>query len=115
VVINIYREVGKGLTRITRMEDAGTPVDVVEEERNLLIGKMSSSIRIKFLMFLVVVGAATVMSMDWLRNYNLGIIILMPIAFLVVIPFVVSKIIQFFGKTAEIALGTKKPKEPSMP
>ncbi|MFW9869456.1 MAG: hypothetical protein ACFFFO_07495 [Candidatus Thorarchaeota archaeon] len=98
VVVNLYREVSKGLKKINKMEEAGTPIGIVEDEKTLMIGGFSSSIRIKFLMFLVVVGATTVMSMDFLASWELGIIILLPVVFLVVIPFISSKIIQVFSK-----------------
>jgi hypothetical protein len=98
VVVNLYREVSKGLKKIAKMEEAGTPMGIVEDEKTTMVGRFSSSIRIKFLMFLVVVGAATVMSMDFLASWELGIIILLPVAFLVVIPFISSKIIQVFSR-----------------
>jgi hypothetical protein len=98
VVVNLYREVSKGLKKLTKMEDAGTPVSIVQDEKTSMVRRFSSSIRIKFLMFLVVVGATTVMSMDFLASWELGIIILLPVAFLVVIPFISSKIIQVFSK-----------------
>ncbi|MHA2221840.1 MAG: hypothetical protein ACXAAO_07250, partial [Candidatus Thorarchaeota archaeon] len=98
VVVNLYREVSKGLKKITKMEDAGTPSGIIDDEKTTMVGRFSSSIRIKFLMFLVVVGATTVMSMDFLASWELGIIILLPVAFLVIIPFISSKIIQVFSK-----------------
>jgi hypothetical protein len=98
VVVNLYREVSKGLKKIAKMEEAGTPVEIVEDEKTSMVSRFSSSIRIKFLMFLVVVGATTVMSMDFLASWELGIIILLPVAFLVVIPFISSKIIQLFSR-----------------
>jgi hypothetical protein len=73
------------------------------------VSGFSSSIRIKFLMFLVVVGATTVMSMDFLASWELGVIVLLPVAFLVVIPFVSSKIIQAFSKLSR----SKVPTAPS--
>jgi hypothetical protein len=98
VVVNLYREVSKGLKKITKMEEAGTPAGIVGDEKTTMVSRFSSSIRIKFLMFLVVVGATTVMSMDFLASWELGIIILLPVAFLVVIPFISSKIIQVFSR-----------------
>jgi hypothetical protein len=98
VVINLYREVSKGLKKIVKMEEAGTPDSIVEDEKTSMVSRFSSSIRIKFLMFLVVVGATTVMSMDFLASWELGVIVLLPVAFLVVIPFISSKIIQVFSK-----------------
>ncbi len=98
VVVNLYREVNKGLKKVVNMEEAGTPASVVEDEKKIMVGRFSSSIRIKFLMFLVVVGATTVMSMDFLASWELGVIVLLPVAFLVVIPFISSKIIQVFSR-----------------
>ncbi|MHA1741279.1 MAG: hypothetical protein ACTSVD_04205, partial [Candidatus Thorarchaeota archaeon] len=57
VVVNLYREISKGLRRIGQMRSAGTPPSVVEEERQLLIQRIGTSIRTRFLMFLIVVGA----------------------------------------------------------
>jgi hypothetical protein len=85
------------------MEEAGTPRNIVEEEKISMINRFSSSIRIKFLMFLVVVGATTVMSMDFLQSFQLAIIVLMPVLFLVVIPFLASKIIQVLGRISRVA------------
>jgi hypothetical protein len=98
VVVNHYREVSKGIKKITKMEEAGTPDGIVEDERTSMVSKFSSSIRVKFLMFLVVVGATTVMSMDFLASWELGVIVLLPVAFLVVIPFISSKIIHIFSR-----------------
>ncbi|MBN2229154.1 MAG: hypothetical protein JW779_06130 [Candidatus Thorarchaeota archaeon] len=100
VVVNLYREVSKGLKRIEKMKDADTPTSIIQDERDTLVSRFSSSIRIKFLMFLVVVGAAAVTTMDFLQSYELGVIVLMPIAFLVVIPFISSKIVQVIDRAS---------------
>ena len=84
--------------KVLRMEEAGTPRRIVEDEKISMINRFSSSIRLKFLMFLVVVGATTVMSMEFLQSFQLAIIVLMPVLFLVVIPFIASKIIQVLGR-----------------
>jgi hypothetical protein len=107
VVFNLYREASKGVKRIDHMIASGTPMNIVEEEKELMAGKFASSIRVKFLMFLVVIAATTVMSMDWLRSYSLGIIVLMPIVFIVVIPFLTSKVIQFFSKASGVVTRKK--------
>ncbi|MFW9815760.1 MAG: hypothetical protein ACFFEW_07515 [Candidatus Thorarchaeota archaeon] len=111
VVVNLYREVSKGLKKLTKMEEAGTPESIVQDEKTSMVRRFSSSIRIKFLMFLVVVGATTVMSMDFLASWELGIIILLPVAFLVVIPFISSKIIQVLSKMSKGKIPTA-PVEP---
>jgi hypothetical protein len=94
VVISFYREIRKGLTRIDNMLKAGTPKEVVDEEQALLIGRTGSSIRIKFLMFLMILGATTIMQLEFLRNYSMAAIVLIPIVFLVLIPFISSRIVK---------------------
>ncbi|MFW9849837.1 MAG: hypothetical protein ACFFF4_11895 [Candidatus Thorarchaeota archaeon] len=98
VVFNVYRELGQGIKKLDKMEVAGTPQDVLEDERSLLIERASSSIRLKFLLFLVVVGGATVLSLDFiLSQYSILLIVLIPVLFLVIIPFISSKVMQTFG------------------
>ncbi len=95
VVISFYREIRKGLNRIDSMISSGTPKNVVDEEQALLIGRTGSSIRIKFLMFLLILGATTVMQLDFiLKNYSIAAIVLIPVVFLVLIPFVSSRIVR---------------------
>ena len=102
VVVNLYREVSKGIQKISRMEEARTPRKIIEDEKLSMVSRFSSSIRIKFLMFLVVVGATTVMAMDFLQSFQLAIIVLMPVLFLVVIPFLASKIIQILSRVSQV-------------
>ncbi len=102
VVVNLYREVSKGIQKIGRMEEARTPRKIIEDEKLSMVSRFSSSIRIKFLMFLVVVGATTVMAMDFLQSFQLAIIVLMPVLFLVVIPFLASKIIQILSRVSRV-------------
>ncbi|MHA1907427.1 MAG: hypothetical protein ACW98Y_09050, partial [Candidatus Thorarchaeota archaeon] len=98
VVFNVYRELSQGVKKLDKMEEAGTPQDVMTDERTLLVSKASSSIRIKFLLFLVVVGGATVLSLDFiLSQYSILLIVLIPVLFLVIIPFVSSKVLQALG------------------
>ncbi len=104
VVVNLYREVSNGLKKLKKMEDAHTPESVMEDERDTMMNRYSSSIRIKFLMFLVVVGAAAVTTMDFLQSYDIGVIVLMPVAFLVVIPFISSKIVKVFNQATSIRI-----------
>jgi hypothetical protein len=44
--------------------------------------------------------------MDFLQSYELGVIVLMPVAFLVVIPFISSKIVKVLNQASRI--GKKK-------
>ena len=94
VVVNLYREIRNSLTRLERMAGAGTPPAVVAEERLQLVGRLGSSIRIKFFMFLVILAGTTVMTMEFLRSYSLGVIVLMPVVFLILIPYVSSKMLK---------------------
>lgn len=105
VVVNLYREVSKGLKKLKKMEDANTPASILKDERDTMVNRYSSSIRIKFMMFLIVVGAAAATTMNFLQSYELGIIVLMPIAFLVVIPFISSKIVKGINKATSITIG----------
>jgi hypothetical protein len=91
VVVNLYREIRSGLSRVKEMAVLGTPPIVVEQECVDLVEKMGSSIRMKFFMFLVVLAGTTVLTMDFLRSYSLGVIVLMPVVFLLVIPYATSK------------------------
>ncbi len=91
VVVNLYREISKGLARIREMAVLGTPPIVVEQECVDLVEKLGSSIRTKFFMFLVVLAGTSVLTMDFLKSYSLGVIVLMPVVFLVVVPYVSSK------------------------
>ncbi|MFW9976160.1 MAG: hypothetical protein ACFFDQ_12890, partial [Candidatus Thorarchaeota archaeon] len=91
VVVNLYREISKGLYRIKEMAVLGTPPIVVEQECIDLVEKLGSSIRTKFFMFLVVLAGTSVLTMDFLKSYSLGVIVLMPVVFLVVVPYVSSK------------------------
>jgi hypothetical protein len=104
VVVNLYREVSTGLKKLRKMEDANTPASILEDERETMVSRYSSSIRIKFLMFLVVVGAAAVTTMDFLQSYQLGVIVLMPVAFLVVIPFISSKIVKVINQATNVKI-----------
>ena len=91
VVVNLYREIRSGLTRLNEMAVLGTPPIVVEQECVDLVEKMGSSIRVKFFMFLVVLAGTTVLTMDFLRSYSLGVLVLLPVMFLLVIPYATSK------------------------
>jgi hypothetical protein len=108
VVVNLYREVSNGLKKLKKMQDANTPPEIIEDEKETMVNRYSSSIRIKFLMFLVVVGAAAVTTMDFLQSYELGVIVLMPVAFLVVIPFISSKIVQAINRASKVTIKKSK-------
>ncbi|MDF1538299.1 MAG: hypothetical protein P1Q69_05305, partial [Candidatus Thorarchaeota archaeon] len=98
VVLNVYRETSQGIKKLDRMIASNTPEDVLQAERTMMVQKASSSIRIKFLLFLVVVGGATVLSIDFIiSQYSILLIVLIPVLFLVVIPFISSKVLQALG------------------
>ncbi|MFX1483947.1 MAG: hypothetical protein ACFFCP_12270, partial [Promethearchaeota archaeon] len=100
VVVNLYREISKGLSRIREMAVLGTPPIVVEQECVDLVEKLGSSIRTKFFMFLVVLAGTSVLTMDFLKSYSLGVIVLMPVVFLVVVPYVSSKMAKGITKVS---------------
>jgi hypothetical protein len=100
VVLNLYREVRKGISRLNEMAVLGTPPIVVEQECADLVETLSSSIRMKFFMFLVVLAGTTVLTMDFLRSYSLGVIVLMPVVFLLVIPYASSKVAKGLSRAS---------------
>jgi len=101
VVVNLYREISKGLFRIKEMAVLGTPPIVVEQECIDLVEKLGSSIRTKFFMFLVVLAGTSVLTMDFLKSYSLGVIVLMPVVFLVVVPYLSSKMAKGITKVSK--------------
>jgi hypothetical protein len=110
VVINHYKETRRGIEKINHMKLSGTPENIVEEERALLMEKSGSSIRTKFLMFLILVGATTVSTLDFIRSQELAVIILLPLVFLVAIPWFSSKIVKGIPKLA-LRMRRKKPEK----
>jgi hypothetical protein len=102
VVLNVYREIRKGLSRINEMAVLGTPPIVVEQECVDLVESLGSSIRMKFFMFLVVLAGTTVLTMDFLRSYSLGVIVLLPVVFLLVIPYASSKMAKGISRASEV-------------
>ena len=78
----------------------GTPPIVVEQECVDLVEKLGSSIRTKFFMFLVVLAGTSVLTMDFLKSYSLGVIVLMPVVFLVAVPYVSSKMAKGISKVS---------------
>jgi hypothetical protein len=100
VVVNLYREIRKGLSRINEMAVLGTPPIVVEQECVDLVENLGSSIRMKFFMFLVILAGTTVLTMDFLRSYSLGVIVLLPVVFLLVIPYASSKMAKGLSRAS---------------
>jgi hypothetical protein len=101
VVVNLYREISKGLSRIGEMAMLGTPPIVVEQECVDLVEKLGSSIRTKFFMFLVVLAGTSVLTMDFLKSYSLGVIVLMPVVFLIIVPYMSSKMAKGITKVSD--------------
>ncbi|MFW9864264.1 MAG: hypothetical protein ACFFET_18410, partial [Candidatus Thorarchaeota archaeon] len=110
VVVNLYREISKGLSRLNEMAVLGTPPIVVEQECVDLVENLGSSIRMKFFMFLVVLAGTTVLTMDFLRSYSLGVIVLLPVVFLLVIPYASSKMAKGLSR-ASGAMRTRRPEK----
>jgi hypothetical protein len=100
VVLNVYRDIRKGISRLGEMAVLGTPPIVVEQECADLVESLGSSIRMKFFMFLVVLAGTTVLTMDFLRSYSLGVIVLLPVVFLVVIPYTSSRMAKGLSRAS---------------
>jgi hypothetical protein len=113
VVLNLYREIRKGISRLGEMAVLGTPPIVIEQECADLVESLGSSIRMKFFMFLVVLAGTTVLTMDFLRSYSLGVIVLLPVVFLLVIPYTSSKMAKGISR-ASGAMRSKRDDERSL-
>ncbi|MFW9793378.1 MAG: hypothetical protein ACFFEE_03670, partial [Candidatus Thorarchaeota archaeon] len=100
VVLNVYRDIRKGIARLGEMAVLGTPPIVVEQECADLVESLGSSIRMKFFMFLVVLAGTTVLTMDFLRSYSLGVIVLLPVVFLIVIPYTSSRMAKGLSRAS---------------
>ena len=107
VVLNLYREIRRGISRLNEMAVLGTPPIVVEQECADLVETLGSSIRMKFFMFLVVLAGTTVLTMDFLRSYSLGVIVLMPVVFLLVIPYASSKMAKGLSRASGAMRGRR--------
>jgi hypothetical protein len=99
LVANIYLNSRRLKNRFREMRVGGTPEKVINEEKIIQLGKMSSSIRIKFFGFLVILGASLVSTTPLLQYYQLGVVVVLPLIFIVVIPYIVSKILGALGFT----------------
>ena len=102
LVANIYLNSRRWKNRFSEMRVGGTPEKVINEEKIIQLGKMSSSIRIKFFGFLVILGASLVSTTPLLQYYQLGVVVVLPLIFIVVIPYIVSKILGALGFTKKI-------------
>jgi len=100
IVINTYKEARRLMLRIGEMREQGTPREVLMQEKELNIGRLSNSIRIKFLVFLIVLGAAIVSSTKLLQFYQVGVIVIIPLIVIVVIPYIVSKMLNLLNIAA---------------
>lgn len=97
LAVNIYLNSRSWKKRFGEMRASGTPEKVISEEKLIQLGKMSSSIRIKFLGFLVILGASLVTTTPVPIFLQLGVFIVIPLVFVVIIPYIVSKVLSILG------------------
>ncbi|MGQ4834702.1 MAG: hypothetical protein ACP6IS_12525 [Candidatus Asgardarchaeia archaeon] len=95
---NIYLNSRRYKNRFAEMRAGGTPENVINDEKVIQLDRMSSSIRIKFFVFLAILGASLVSTASpLLQYYQLGLVVILPLVFIIVIPYVVSRILKFLG------------------
>ncbi|MCD6513441.1 MAG: hypothetical protein J7L07_00790 [Candidatus Odinarchaeota archaeon] len=98
LTINIYLNSRSLKNRFSEMRAGGTPEKVINEEKVIQLDKMSGSIRIKFFVFLAILGASIVTTATpLLQYYQLGVVVILPLIFIVVVPYVISKVLKALG------------------
>lgn len=99
VALNSFLNSRQLSKRIKEMRSGGTPEKVLNEEKIEQLGKISNYIRIRFFGFLVVLGISIVSTVPLLQYYQVGILIVLPLLFIVLVPYLVSKILGILGFT----------------
>jgi len=97
VALNSFLNSRQLSRRIKEMRSGGTPEKVLNKEKIEQLGKISNYIRIRFFAFLVLLGASIVSTVPLLRYYQLGVIVVLPLFFIVLVPYLVSKIMGILG------------------
>lgn len=96
IVINIYREAIRNRNRINQMREGGTPENVLLDEKEIIMERLSNSIRLKSFIFLVILGTSIVTTTNLLRYYQLGVVVLIPLVLIVIIPYITARILKIF-------------------
>ena len=99
VALNSFLNSRQLSKRIKEMRSGGTPEKVLNEEKIEQLSKISNYIRIRFFGFLVVLGISIVSTVPLLKYYQVGILIVLPLFFIVLVPYLVSKILGILGFT----------------
>ena len=98
LTFNIYLNSRRYKNRFAEMRAGGTPENVINDEKIIQLDRMSSSIRIKFFVFLAILGASLVSTASpLLQYYQLGLVVILPLIFIIVIPYIISRILKFLG------------------
>ncbi len=117
LAINIYLNSRRYIKRFSEMRSGGTPENVINDEKVIQLDRMSSSIRIKFLIFLGILGASIVSTATpLLQYYQLGVVVIIPLVVVVIIPYLISQLLKVLGiakrvtkKIAAPVMGTQGP------
>ena len=100
LIVNLYRDCGRTIRKIEFMRREETSEDVILMEKVSSLQKFSESIRIKFLIFLALIGAAIVSTAKILQYYTIGLVVVIPILLIVVVPYLVSRAVGILGRIA---------------
>ena len=98
LIVNLYRDCGRTIRKIEFMRKEETSEDVILMEKVSNLQKFSESIRIKFLIFLALIGAAIVSTAKILQYYTIGLVVVIPILLVVVVPYLVSRVVGVLGR-----------------
>ena len=101
IVVKLYRETLETLGKIKFMRYKETPEIVIINEKVDSINRMTNSMRIKFLMFLAIIGATVVSTTKLVQYYAIGLVVILPILIIVVIPYIALKLLSIVGKISK--------------
>ena len=97
IVINIYRESNKVVNKVKYMREHETAEQVITKEKEYNITKLTDSIRTKFLVFLVIIGATIITTTKLLQYYAIGLVVVIPMIIIFVIPYLASKALKILS------------------
>ena len=98
IIVKLYRETLETLGKIRFMRYRETPESIIINEKIDSLNKMTNSMRIKFLMFLAIIGATMVSTTKLVQYYTIGLVVILPILIIVVIPYIASKLLLIVEK-----------------
>ena len=96
---NIFRNAQNITGRFKQMRADGTPEKVINDEKIIQMDRMANSIKIKFLVFLAVIGVSAVSAIrPLLVYYPIAILVILPLLLLIIVPYITSTLLKLIRK-----------------